>query len=43
LVITFAVLTVGGRMERWLHKRFGGKDEMAQGPPPDSFSDKQPT
>ena len=42
LVITFAVLTVGGRMERWLHKRLGGKEETGQ-EPPDSFSDKLPT
>ena len=27
LVITFAVLTVGGRIERWLHKKLGGKDD----------------
>lgn len=26
LVITFAVLTVGGRTERWLHEKLGGKD-----------------
>jgi putative Mg2+ transporter-C (MgtC) family protein len=43
LVITFAVLTVGGRMERWLHNRFGGKDETGPEPPPASSSDKQPT
>jgi putative Mg2+ transporter-C (MgtC) family protein len=43
LVITFAVLTVGGRMERWLHNRFGGKDEVEQEPPPAASSDKQPT
>jgi putative Mg2+ transporter-C (MgtC) family protein len=42
LVITFAVLTVGGRIERWLHKRLGGKEETGQ-ESPDSFSDKQPT
>ena len=42
LVITFAVLTVGGRMERWLHDRFGGKDETGQEPPPAASSDKQP-
>ena len=43
LIITFAVLTVGGRMERWLHKRLGGKDGTGQEPPPDSLSDKLPT
>ena len=43
LVITFAVLTVGGRMERALHKRLGGKDEAEQEPPPASSVDKQPT
>ena len=39
LVITFAVLTVGGRIERWLHKRLGGTDETGQEPPPASFPD----
>ena len=39
LVITFAVLTVGGRIERWLHKRLGGPDETGQEPPPASFPD----
>ncbi len=29
LVMTFVVLTVGGRVEHWLHKRLGGKDEPA--------------
>jgi putative Mg2+ transporter-C (MgtC) family protein len=43
LAITFAVLTVGGRMERWLHKRLGGKDGTGQEQPPNSFSDKPPT
>ena len=43
LVITFAVLTAGGRIERWLHNRLGGKVETAQEPPPDSSSDKLPT
>jgi putative Mg2+ transporter-C (MgtC) family protein len=43
LVITFAVLTVGGRMERWLHKRLGGKGEPEQESPPDALSDKPPT
>ena len=40
LVITFAVLTVGGRIERWLHKRLGGKVEIGQETPPASSSDK---
>jgi putative Mg2+ transporter-C (MgtC) family protein len=39
LVITFAVLTVGGRIERWLHKRLGGTDETGQEPPAASFPD----
>jgi putative Mg2+ transporter-C (MgtC) family protein len=30
LVITFAVLIIGGRTERWLHKKLGGKEETAQ-------------
>ena len=42
LVITFAVLTIGGRMERWLHKRLGGEDETGQEPPP-APSDRRPT
>ena len=33
LVMTFAVLTVGNRIEHWLHKRLGGKDETAPKPP----------
>ena len=40
LVITFAVLTIGGRLERWLHTRFGGKDEAEQEPPSASSSGK---
>jgi hypothetical protein len=43
LVITFTVLTVGSRIERWLHKRLGGVDETAQESPPASSSDKLPT
>lgn len=43
LVITFAILTVGGRIERWLHKRLGGKDETELEQPPASSSDKLPT
>jgi putative Mg2+ transporter-C (MgtC) family protein len=30
LVMTFAILTIGGRIERWLHKKLGGKDEPEQ-------------
>jgi putative Mg2+ transporter-C (MgtC) family protein len=33
LVMTFAVLTVGNRVERWLHKKLGGKEETAPEPP----------
>ncbi len=33
LLMTFAVLTIGGRVERWLHKRLGGRDEPASEPP----------
>jgi putative Mg2+ transporter-C (MgtC) family protein len=36
LVITFAVLTIGNRTERWLHKKLGGKDETMEEPPPSS-------
>ena len=32
LVITFAVLSVGGPLERWLHKKLGGKEEALQDP-----------
>ena len=32
LVITFAVLSVGGPLERWLHKKLGGKEEALQEP-----------
>ena len=39
LVITFAILTIGGRMERWLHRKFGG-DEPAQESPPGASPDK---
>jgi putative Mg2+ transporter-C (MgtC) family protein len=43
LVITFAILTVGGRVERWLHEKLGGEDETAQEPPAATPSDKLPT
>ena len=33
LVMTFAVLTVGNRLEHWLHKKLGGKEETAPEPP----------
>ena len=29
LVITFAILTIGGRVERWLHNKLGGETEAA--------------
>jgi putative Mg2+ transporter-C (MgtC) family protein len=32
LAITFAVLTMGGRLERWLHRALGGKDDSAEKP-----------
>jgi putative Mg2+ transporter-C (MgtC) family protein len=37
LVITFAILIIGGRTERWLHKRLGGEDEAALQPPSDQL------
>ena len=40
LLITFAVLTVGSRVERWLHKRLGGKDETVPEPPPAVLPDE---
>ena len=40
LFITFAVLTVGGRVERWLHKRLGGKDGKVPEPPPATLPDE---
>ena len=43
VVFTFAILTVGGRTERWLHKKLGGKDETEQEPHPGSSSDTPPT
>jgi putative Mg2+ transporter-C (MgtC) family protein len=30
LVITFALLIAGRRLERWLHRMFGGKEDPAQ-------------
>ena len=41
LVIALALLTVGRRLERWLHRTLGGKDEPSQkshasGSPPDT-------
>ena len=39
LIITFTVLTVGSRAERWLHKRLGGKVDAAQQAPPASSPD----
>ncbi|KRR10030.1 magnesium transporter [Bradyrhizobium jicamae] len=43
LTITFAILTIGGRMERWLHQKLGGEDEGAPQPPSATSSDKRPT
>lgn len=43
LVITFAILIIGGRTERWLHKKMGGEDETALEPPAAASSDQQPT
>ncbi|WP_065753092.1 MgtC/SapB family protein [Bradyrhizobium paxllaeri] len=43
LVITFGILTIGGRMERWLHNKLGGENEAALQPPSATPSDKQPT
>jgi len=43
LVITFAILIIGARMERWLHKKLGGEDETAQKSPAAAPSDKLPT
>jgi putative Mg2+ transporter-C (MgtC) family protein len=40
LVMTFAVLTVGNRIEHWLHKRLGGKDETVPEPPPATLPDE---
>lgn len=40
LVITFAVLTVGGRTERWLHKKLGGKDDKGKEAAPVPFLDE---
>jgi putative Mg2+ transporter-C (MgtC) family protein len=39
LVITFILLLFGGRVERLLHRAFGGKDHA---PPPDQSSDAGP-
>jgi putative Mg2+ transporter-C (MgtC) family protein len=40
LVITFAVLTVGGRTERWLHEKLGSKDDKAKDAAPAPFLDE---
>jgi putative Mg2+ transporter-C (MgtC) family protein len=42
LVITFAILIIGARMERWLHKKLGGEGETAQKSPAAAPSDKLP-
>lgn len=33
LAITFTVLIVGGRIERWLHRTLGGDDDPSRKPP----------
>jgi putative Mg2+ transporter-C (MgtC) family protein len=38
LVITFAILTVGARMERWLHNKLGGEAEAEQKSPDKELS-----
>jgi len=43
LVITFAVLTIGARTERWLHKKLGGEDETAPQHPPAASPDNRQT
>lgn len=40
LVITFAVLTIGGRLERWLHEKLGGKDDREKETAPVPFLDE---
>jgi putative Mg2+ transporter-C (MgtC) family protein len=40
LVITFAILIIGGRTEGWLHKKLGGEDEPPLQSPP---ADNRPT
>ncbi|HMM88911.1 MgtC/SapB family protein [Bradyrhizobium sp.] len=37
LVITFAILTIGGRTERWLHQKLGGEDEAPRQTPSDQL------
>lgn len=40
IVLTFALLIVGGRVERWLHRTLGGKeDPVSKSPAPISPSD----
>lgn len=43
LVITFAILTIGGRTERWLHNKLGGENETAHESPAAASSDQPPT
>lgn len=40
LIITFAVLTVGGRTERWLHEKLGGKDDKGKETAPVPYLDE---
>ena len=39
LAVTFVVLTFGGPVERWLHKKLGGKEIAHKEAPPDTLSD----
>jgi putative Mg2+ transporter-C (MgtC) family protein len=41
LVIVFTVLVAGGRIERWLHRALGGKDDPSE-PPEASIPAKPP-
>ena len=43
LVIAFILLTVGRRLERWLHRALGGRDEPGQKPPAPVSSAEPPT
>ena len=40
LVITFAVLTIGNRLEHWLHEKLGGKDDKAKETAPTPYLDE---
>jgi putative Mg2+ transporter-C (MgtC) family protein len=43
LVITFAVLTIGNRIEHWLHRKLGGHEDTAEEPSAASSADGSPT